>query len=253
MLNGRYLKIFVRQCLVLLMCCMPLSVVYADNTQLNDPHEDFNRNMYDFNQGLDAYIARPLVSIYQFIFPDIIEAGVTNFFKHLKLPRTLFNDLLQGEVQQAVRDLDVFAMNTLLGFGGIVDIAHHADIHYDDEDFDQTLAVWGVPRGEYLVIPFLGPSSYRALPSELVDAALNPISYVNWPFQLLGIVDARSNVSVALTSIDENALDAYIFTRSAYLQWRQFHINEGEVQMDELLLEDEEDDLELLEPLDVKL
>lgn len=219
----------------------------------DDPHEGFNRSMYDFNDSVDSYVSSPLVTTYQWIFPDFLEIAVANFFTNLKEPRTVINDGLQGKELQAGADLERFVINTLLGFGGLVNVAGYADIDYHEEDFGQTLAVWQVPRGEYVVIPLLGPSSYRAIPGEIVDAASSPVSYVSWPIQLLGLLNARSAADQSLQFIDEAAVDPYVFMRASYIQWRDYQITEGANVSDDLLIpgmDDEflnDEDLELLE------
>ncbi|MCF7971508.1 MAG: VacJ family lipoprotein, partial [Methylococcaceae bacterium] len=116
--------------------------------------------------------------------------------------------------------------------------------------------VWGVPRGEYLVIPLLGPSAYRTIPGEIVDAFCSPITYAIWPIQLLGVFNARSNASQSLNFIDEAAVDPYVFMRASYLQWRDYQITEGASTADNLLMPDMDDmidDEEELKTLEIGL
>lgn len=220
--------------ILLLTACASSGEVVEINAQ--DPHEGMNRSMYAFNDGVDTYVASPLVTAYQWILPDFIETGVTNFFTNLKEPKTVLNDGLQGKEQQAGADLERFLINTLLGFGGLINVASYADIEYHEEDFDQTLAVWGVPRGDYLVLPLLGPSAYRTIPGDIVDAFTSPANYAIWPIQLLGVFNARSNASQSLNFIDEAAVDPYVFMRASYLQWRDYQITEGANTSDNLLI-----------------
>jgi len=236
---------------LLLTACASSGEIVEVNEQ--DPHEDLNRSMYAFNDGVDTYIASPLVTGYQWILPDLLETGVTNFFSNLKEPKTILNDGLQGKEEQAGIDFERFLINTLLGFGGLIDVASYAEIEHHEEDFDQTLAVWGVPRGEYLVLPLLGPSAYRTVPGEVVDAFCSPVNYAIWPIQLLGIFNARSNASQSLNFINEAAVDPYVFMRASYLQWRDYQITEGANISDDLLIPgmdemfDDEEELEALE------
>jgi len=239
---------------------MLLLAACASTGEINkvDPHEKFNRTMYGVNEGINNYVTRPIAKSYQWIFPDFLQTAVVNFFNNLKEPRTVANDVLQGKEKQTGDDLERFVINTLFGLGGIVNIASYADIDYHEEDFAQTLAVWGVPRGDYLVLPVLGPASYRALPGKLVDAVSNPVNYAIWPIQVLGLVNTTSSADEALNMIDEIAVDPYIFMRTSYLQWRDHQITEGQIISNDLLLPDmndeDEADMELLEEdLDVNL
>jgi len=223
-----------------------------EETNAEDPHENFNRSIYGFNKGLDTYVSTPLVTVYHFISPELLRLSVTNFFTNLKEPRTVVNDALQGKAKPTGDDFERFVINTLLGFGGLLDVASYTEIEYHEEDFAQTLAVWGVPRGEYLVLPLLGPSSYRGIPGEIADAASSPVSYAIWPIQVLDLLNTRSNAEQSLKFIDEAAVDPYIFMRASYIQWRDHQITEGENAVENLLipgLDDSFDDeeLELLE------
>ncbi len=231
----------------------------ANTSKINeaDPHEGFNRTMYRVNEEINDYVARPIVKSYRWIFPDLLQSAVANFFNNLKEPRTIVNDVLQGKEKQGGTDLERFVINTLFGLGGMVNVARYADIEYHEEDFAQTLAVWGVPRGDYLVLPVLGPASYRALPGQLVDVVSNPVNYAIWPIQMLGVINTTSRAEGALNRIDEAAVDPYIFMRTSYLQWREHQITEGRVMPSNLLLpdmEDDEDEMDLLaEDLELNL
>lgn len=243
----------------LLVACAGTSKVEevkVEEINAEDPHEGFNRNMYGFNKGLDTYVSSPLVTVYHFIFPNILRLSVANFFTNLKEPRTVVNDALQGKGKPAGDDFERFVINSLLGLGGLIDVASYAEIEYHEEDFAQTLAVWGVPRGEYLVLPLLGPSSYRGVPGEIVDAASSPVSYAIWPIQILDLLNKRSSAEQSLKFIDEAAVDPYIFMRASYIQWRDFQITEGENAAENILLDDsfDEEDLDLLDDdLDIEL
>ncbi len=224
----------------------------------DDPHEGFNRNVYSFNKGLDTYVTSPIVTVYDWVLPDLLRLSVANFFTNLKEPRTVVNDALQGKQKPAGDDFERFVINSLLGLGGLIDVASYAEIEYHEEDFGQTLAVWGVPQGEYVVIPVLGPSSYRDVPGKIVDAASSPVSYLIWPIQVLDLLNARSNAEQSLQFIDEAAVDPYVFMRASYLQWRDYQITEGNNSEDNILLPDsfdeDDEDLDLLDDdLEIKL
>ena len=225
----------------------------------DDPHERINRKTYGFNKGVDTYISSPLVTVYQFVLPDFVSTTVANFFTNLKEPRTVVNDALQGKEGPAGEDFERFVINSLLGLGGLIDVASYAEIEYHEEDFSQTMAVWGVPRGEYVVIPVLGPSSYRGIPGKIVDAAASPVSYLIWPIQVLDLLNSRSNADQSLKFIDEAAVDPYLFMRASYIQWRDYQISEGANAETDILLPElddsfDDEDLDLLDDdLDINL
>jgi phospholipid-binding lipoprotein MlaA len=211
-----------------------------------DPYEHFNRKMFNFNDKVDNYVAKPISDAYKYVTPDLVETGVSNFFNNLKNINVVINDVLQGKLSQSVRDSGRLAMNSTLGLGGLFDVAKTVGLEQNDEDFEQTLAVWGVPEGSYLVLPFLGPSTTRGIPGSILDTAANPTTYVGLPVQLLYLLNARANAEGSLKFIDEAALDPYVFTRESFLQWRNNLATDGKSKLltpdfdSELLLENEE-------------
>jgi phospholipid-binding lipoprotein MlaA len=230
---------------IVLIC----SVIFASNVaaQTNDPYEGFNRTMYNFNDGVDTYFAAPLASGYKFITPSFLQTGINNFFTNLKGINVVLNDLLQAKLTQSAADLGRFTLNTTAGIGGFIDVAQYAGLESHEEDFDQTLAVWGVPEGAYLVLPLVGPSTVRGVPASAFDAAANPASYASipteWisiPVQFMNALNARANAEGALKFINEAALDKYVFTRESFLQWRKGLENDGKVSaaIEDELLED---------------
>ena len=245
--------------LLLVACASTDEPKTAEVINPDDPHENINRKTYGFNRSVDKYVASPLVTVYQFVLPDFVGTSIANFFTNLKEPRTVVNDALQGKATPAGDDFERFVINTLLGLGGLIDVASYAEIEYHEEDFSQTMAVWGVPRGEYVVIPVLGPSSYRGIPGKIVDAASSPVSYLIWPIQVLDLLNSRSNADQSLNFIDEAAIDPYLFMRASYIQWRDYQITEGANAADDILLPGldesfDEEELDLLEEdLDIQL
>jgi phospholipid-binding lipoprotein MlaA len=193
----------------------------------DDPYENINRKVYDFNDKLDDYVAKPVADAYKFITPDFVERGVSNFFSNLKNVNVVTNDLLQGKFEQSGRDTGRLLMNTTLGMAGLFDVAKTVGLEQNDEDFDQTLAVWGVPPGSYIVLPLLGPITTRGIPGAVFDTAANPANYVGAPIQAISLVNARANAEGSLKFIDEAALDPYVFTRESFLQWRTHLVNDG--------------------------
>lgn len=192
-----------------------------------DPYENINRKVFIFNDTVDDYVAKPISDAYKWITPQFAQTGVYNFFSNLKTINVVINDVLQAKFAQSAHDTGRFALNTTLGLGGIVDVASNVGLEQNDEDFEQTLAVWGVPQGSYLVIPFLGPSTMRGIPGAAFDTAANPTSYVGMPVQLLSLLNTRASAEGSLKFIDEAALDPYVFTRESFLQWRNNLATDG--------------------------
>ncbi|MGR8942155.1 MAG: MlaA family lipoprotein [Gammaproteobacteria bacterium] len=201
----------------------------AETAQPNsvDPYENINRKVFVFNDKVDNYVAEPIANAYKWVTPQFMQTGVSNFFTNLKNINVVLNDLLQAKFQQSAEDTGRFLINTTAGVGGLFDVAKHAGLEQNDEDFEQTLAVWGVPQGSYLVIPFLGPSTARGIPGSVFDTAANPATYVGLPVQLVSMLNSRANAEGALKFIDEAALDPYVFTRESFLQWRQNLATDG--------------------------
>ncbi|MDD2725172.1 MAG: VacJ family lipoprotein [Methylovulum sp.] len=192
-----------------------------------DPYESANRKIYNFNDKVDNYIAEPISDIYRAIAPQFLQTSVFNFFSNLDNINNILNDFLQGKFQQGTEDTGRLAMNSTLGLLGVFDVAKSVGLQQNNEDFEQTLAVWGVPRGPYLIIPFLGPLTSRGIPGAVFDTAANPSSYVGVPVQLVSLLNKRANAEGSLKFIDEAALDPYVFTRESFLQWRTSLANDG--------------------------
>jgi phospholipid-binding lipoprotein MlaA len=230
----------------LIGCATTQSAKYDDElTQANatDPYEGFNRTMHNFNDGLDSYFLKPIVDGYKWITPDIVETGVSNVFLNMKGINVVLNDFLQGKLRQGAADTGRFLLNSTIGLGGIFDVATYAGLEQNDEDFGQTLAVWGVPSGPYLVLPLLGPSTFRGVPGTVFDTATNPISYLAWPvaapIAAMAGIDRRATADSSLQFIDEAAVDTYVFTREAYLQHRNYLATDGKQEYSDDSLLDE--------------
>ncbi len=206
-----------------------------------DPYEDFNRGVFSFNKVVDEYIAEPIVNAYTWVTPHFVQTGIGNFFSNLKDINVVLNDLMQAKFEQSGEDTGRFLLNTTIGLGGFFDVASEVGLVKHDEDFDQTFAVWGIPQGPYLVLPFLGPTTGRGIGGGILDAAANPSTYVGAPIQLLNMLNARANADGSLKLIDEAALDPYVFTRESYLQFRNHLITDGKSEITDDVLSLEED------------
>lgn len=200
-----------------------------------DPYEPFNRLMFDFNNQLDSYVLKPTAKLYKYVTPTFVNEGVTNFFNNLGDVETFANSLLQAKFHNATVTLNRIIYNTTFGLGGFIDVATYFGLENEEEDFGQTLAVWGYRQSDYLVLPLFGPSTFRDFGGRFVDSYFDPVAYmdeVNRDQRLLGeglkIVDKRADLLGA-----ENLLldeDKYRFVRSAYLQNREFNIMDGNIE-----------------------
>ena len=195
---------------------------------------DRNRAIFEFNEIVDDNVLKPIAKGYKYVTPDPVEVGISNFFSNLGEIGTITNDLLQLKFAQAGRDTMRFFLNSTLGIFGIFDVATPLGLSKNKEDFGQTLGFWGVPDGPYLVLPFLGPSSFRDGPSMIVDYELSPVEQLHHEerqvLQTLDIVDTRARLLRATKILDTAAKDKYIFIRESYLQKRESQVNDGNVK-----------------------
>ena len=199
----------------------------------HDPWESFNRSVFEFNEGLDAYLLKPVVAAYRFVLPEFIREGIYNFFSNYGDLYTALYNLLQGKPGDAFNDLMRVAVNTTMGLGGLLDLATPGGLEKHKEDWGQTLGVWGVPAGPYVVLPFFGPSNVRDSFGTVADLEsdylfrLLPNVGVRNSLTGLRVVNARNTYYEAGDLLDGAAIDKYSFMRDAYIQRRQYQINEG--------------------------
>lgn len=199
-----------------------------------DPWESFNRPVYEFNDFLDRWLLRPVAKGYQKITPDPVERSVSNFFGNLREPFNLVNNLLQGKWSAGASDGGRLLINTTIGIAGLFDVAQHWGLERSDEDLGQTLGRWGVGPGPYLVVPLLGPRTLRDAGTGGVESLADPVlmvDHIRTRNQLLGlrVVDTRAQL---LAADELMSGDRYTFLRDAYLQRRQFLVNDGVVEDD---------------------
>ena len=198
-----------------------------------DPWEGMNRSIYAFNDKADRYALKPVAQGYQAVTPLPARTGISNFFGNLNDVWTGFNNLLQGKPKSTLEDLGRFTVNTTVGILGFFDVASEVGLEKHEEDFGQTLAVWGVPDGPYLVLPLFGPSNVRDAGGMVVDRGVFSINYAieNVPARnsltALRAVNARANLLGAETTLDEASLDKYVFMRTFYMQHRRDEIYDG--------------------------
>jgi phospholipid-binding lipoprotein MlaA len=217
-------------------------------TDPRDPWEGWNRNVQGFNDKLDDYVMKPVAKGYQWITPSFVDRGVTNFFSNIDDINVVINDLLQAKFTQTGADTGRLLLNSTLGIGGFVDVASMLDIPKHNEDLDQTLGIWGVPSGPYVVMPFIGPSTPRGLVGAAGDTAANPINWINpaaipYGAGVVKTVDMRADLLSATKIADEASVDRYEFIRNAYFQQRNYQVFDGNPPMPEEM--EQELDLEL--------
>jgi phospholipid-binding lipoprotein MlaA len=210
-----------------------------------DPWESWNRGVYKVNDALDRAVAKPVAKTYVRIIPQPIRIGVSNFFANLNTPTVLLNDALQGKFLAAANDLGRFVLNSTVGVGGLFDPATPAGLNRNDEDFGQTLGVWGVHAGPFVELPLLGPSDLRDAPAKLVDTYTNPRQYIHntgvkYGLYGLDLVDRRASL-LSLDDTLKHVYDPYAFVRDAYLQRRAYLIADGKVKDEELVDPDADD------------
>ena len=205
--------------------------------EISDPFEDLNRDIFIFNEKLDETLLKPAAIAYRKVTPQFARSGVTNFFNNLEEIDTTINQVLQGEIKYAFNDAGRFVINTTIGLFGLIDVASKMGLERHEEDFGQTLGVWGFNSGPYIMIPFLGPSNPRDLLSRPIS------SFLSGTFAM-----EDDDVKITLEGIDaletrERLLDAetliigdkYIFVKDAYVQSREYEINNGSTEDDEFL------------------
>ena len=213
-------KIFISSLLLL--------AISINSEQVNDPFEEFNRKTFEFNESLDEKILKPVAKFYS-NFPPKVKNGVTNFFNNLEDVETSVNQALQGKPKKSINDLTRFLINSTIGLAGFIDVASKIGLERHEEDFGQTLGVWGVGTGPYIMLPGLGPSTLR-------DTLSRPVS----SFSSITFHMTDADVNIALKTIDaietrERLLDVesllsgdkYSFVKDAYIQSIAYEVKDG--------------------------
>ena len=218
-----------------------LLVPIVISEEVNDPFEDLNRVTFEFNEKLDENFLKPIAKTYS-RFPPKIKLGVTNFFNNLEDVETSLNQFLQGKPKKSLNDITRFLINSTIGLVGFIDVASKIGLDRHEEDFGQTLAVWGVGSGPYIMLPALGPSTLR-------DTLSRPIS----SFSSITFHMTDTDVNIALKSIDaietrERLLDVesllsgdrYSFVKDAYIQSISYEIKDG-IDVEDKFIDDMDD------------
>ena len=197
-----------------------------------DPWEAYNRKIHAFNMGLDRYVMRPVAKGYDAIMPDAPQRGVRNFFRNLSYPVDFLNLILQGKFGDSIQATTRFLINTTVGLGGFFDVATREGIPRYEEDFGQTLAVWGWDESRYLVMPFFGPYTMRDFLGRSFYGYFHPLSYLareknSYSLIVIDLITLRAELLPFDQQI-EDASDPYILIRDVYLQNREFKIYDGD-------------------------
>jgi len=209
-----------------------------------DPYENWNRKVFAFNESLDRWLLKPIAQTYRAIMPEFADRGVTNVFSNLGELGNFTNSVLQLKLESAVVAAGRFTFNTVFGLAGVFDVATAWDLPERPEDFGQTLGHWGAGAGSYLMLPVLGPSNPRDFAGFGVDSFLLPSSWdeIENPYngyaRGLQLVDVRADLIPVEKLISG---DRYVFFRNAYMQRRDFLINDGKVQRDPFAADDSDD------------
>jgi phospholipid-binding lipoprotein MlaA len=220
-----------RVVLALALVVLATACVSAPGT--NDPFEGANRNVFAFNEGVDQNVLQPVARSYDKVAPDGFQTLLSNFYANLRFPTIFANNLFQGDPKAAAVTTGRFLANTFIGFFGFFDTATAWGLPRQEQDFGLTLGHWGVGPGPFLMLPLLGPSSARDLTGVVVDLPLSAPTWmlsfwVTGPARILQIVNARA---AFLETVDENraaAFDYYVFTRDAFLSYREGRLRTGD-------------------------
>jgi len=228
--------------LMVLGGCSSQQVTLTDPER--DPWEAYNRKIHSFNMGFDKAIFRPVAKGYDVIMPDAPQRGVRNFFRNLAFPVTFLNLILQGKFEDSLTATGRFLMNSTIGVLGFVDVATKVDIPEYEEDFGQTLAVWGWKNSRYLVMPIFGPYTARGFIGRGFYGYFHPISFVareynNYIPLVVDLISLRAELLPFQAELDA-ASDPYVLVRDVWLQNREYRIYDGdppELDYDALLEE----------------
>jgi phospholipid-binding lipoprotein MlaA len=241
---------FLQTILIFITCLVASGCATVDGPpNPDDPFESFNRSMFAFNENVDKYAFKPVAKGYNFIMPNAASKAVSNFFSNVDDIVVFFNEILQFKFAAATATSARFVFNSSFGLLGLIDVASDMDLPKHNEDFGQTLAVWGVGSGPYLVLPFLGPMTVRDTAGLAVDwTYFDPIfrrqtlteSLVTLTIKY---IDIRAGLIKASNILDDTVPDKYAFVRDAWTLRREFLIYDGnppeEFSEDELF--DDED------------
>jgi phospholipid-binding lipoprotein MlaA len=217
----------IRGLVMLVLMALAGGCATTGTADARDPLEGLNRSVFGFNKFMDKAVFDPVGKVYKTVIPHPLDHGVTNFFSNLGEIAVIANGILQLKLGQAAKDIARFAANSILGIGGLFDVATGMGLPQHNEDFGQTLGHWGIGPGPFLIAPFFGPTTFRDAIGFGVDSAfLNPVTYVDPDAYRAGLmslnyVDYTADRKSARSLIGEASVDEYEFLKNAYLVRRQ--------------------------------
>lgn len=230
----------------------------AENNPANvsdprDPFESVNREMWTFNwEYLDAYLIRPVTVGYVTVMPQFARTGLLNAANNLEEPANFANNLLQGDFDQGMDSLARFLINSTVGLLGTIDVASKVGIERQRESFGETLAVWGVETGPFLMLPGLGPSDPRSFTGRVADGYTYPNTVINGTYSIaafaVSLLEARASLIDQEQQL-ENSFDQYNFVKNAYFQNLEFRVTDGEVGRQAVDTEQQQEDFAEFESL----
>jgi phospholipid-binding lipoprotein MlaA len=231
----------------LLLACVHLlggcSTLSGDPYAVYDPWEPANRGVYGVIDSVDRKVLSPVARGYRWVMPNWAERGVSNFFRNVRRIDSVANSLLQGKARHAGEDFAGILVNSTLGIGGLIDVGSRMGLVHHEEDFGQTLAVWGVTRSRYIYLPS-GPSSIRDAPGTVFKSYIPSVilsgGYTFW-VGLIDLLSVRADALPLSDARDQTALDSYVFTRDAFFQRRKFVTYDGDPPIEDLFEELDEE------------
>lgn len=221
---------FLGALLMLVAACGPAQLPPGDT--IADASEAQNRATHEMNLALDRALVSPAADAYGSAIPEPIRTGVNNFSSNLNQPSYVLNNLLQARLDDAMQNTLRFAINSTIGVGGVFDPATALGLPAEETDFGETLHIYGVPEGDYHVIPLIGPSTTRDTVGRVVDFAMNPLrQFVDAPesdYLTLASIAAglgsRYDFGGTIDDVLYNSEDSYVQLRSLYLQSRRYEL-----------------------------
>jgi len=228
-----------RAALLVMLLGAPLVIITAcanENTYtdpelgISDPYENINRTTLDVNEAVDKAVLEPIARGYRKATPKAVRTVTSNFLRNLNSPVEIGNQMLQGDIEGVGNATARMVINTLAGFGGILDLAEQGGIEHEPEDFGQTLATWGVGNGPYLMLPLFGPSTVRDATGKMVDSYADPLriylfnideEHLHYTRVGVSVISRREELIDVISDLRKNSFDYYAAVRSAYYQHRQ--------------------------------
>lgn len=233
------MKTMLRTAAVATVVALSTGCATTHGNNPHDPWEGLNRSVFAFNEGLDKAVIKPVAQGYDAVAPQPVKTGISNFFSNIGDIFIGVNNLLQGKLNDAASDTGRVMINTTVGILGLLDVASKIGIEKHEEDFGQTLGVWGVGDGPYVVLPFFGPRTLRDTAGLVLDLKADPVpneGHVATRNTLVvtRLIDQRAELLPAENVIEGAALDKYSYLRDAYLQRRKSLIYDGKPPAEKL-------------------